>query len=127
MAVKMPVISHTIKFDDQGYEGWYVKMRLNLTAFDYDNFISPIPEKEWEGLKKAVLEWNFVDDDNTPIPLPKDWKTYDTRKKLTYKVWNTMLQEYFDEFNRPARLPKDSSVSSDSTSTPNGRVEVPVA
>ncbi len=123
-AKAMPIITTTIMFDDAGYPGWYAKLRLNITAYTYDDFVSTDSERELAGLRKLVIEWTFTDEEGNPVPHPREWKSYDDRKVLPYMVWNTMLEQYFEEFNKPLLIPKGLSEVSESTSTTNGRAQV---
>lgn len=127
MAVTMPIKKATIKFDDLGYEGWEAVVRLNPPAYIYDQFVSLDLATEWEGLKKILLSWNFVDDNNKQIEHPSKWATYEERKELPTLVWNTFITRYFQEFNKLADVPKVLGENSEDTSMTNGRLTAPVA
>src|SRR5580765_8886550 len=115
-AIRMPVKTVTIKFDAIGYEGWWVKMRTNPKASVYDGFLANAQEeteKEWDAWKSIVMEWNFVDEEGKPLPLPKDGLE---KNQLPYDIQAHMVREYVEAFNATLRLPKELDANSAPTS-----------
>lgn len=103
-AVKMPIKSVRIEFDDIGYEGWYIVMRTNPKAYVYDDFLAVDDEdREWKALSQIIIDWNFVDEEGNPLALPKDGLN---RNELPYDLKAAIIRRYIDAFNENIRLPK---------------------
>ena len=79
------------------YEGWYATMRTNPTVSVWEDFASGDNERFDEALKILVLDWNFVDDQGQPLPLPNeglDWRAapFDLKLALT-NAYSAIIQE----------------------------------
>jgi hypothetical protein len=119
--VTMPIVKATIEFDDIGYPGWFVEMRLNVRARIYDDFLSQDQDKFWVALGQIVLVWNFVDEDSQPLPLPKDGLG---ARDLPIDILNTLVLRYVEAMAESAAVPKARGSSSETTSRTNGAVPV---
>lgn len=60
--------STVLHFDEDGYPGWWAKVRVNPKTRDWEAFLTKKPAGVWEALGSVVLDWNFVDGE--PLPLP---------------------------------------------------------
>jgi hypothetical protein len=115
---RMPVKTVTIPLDELGYDGWWVKMRINPPAYVYDGFLTNDANegnngREWEAWKVIVLEWNIYDDEGVKLPLPKEGTE---KNALPYDIQAWIIREYIEALNATLRIPKGSGNNSETLS-----------
>ena len=98
------------------YEGWHATMRVNPPVRVWEDFASGEDERFSNALMSLVSEWNFVDDEGQPLPLPKDgldWNQapFDLKLRLT-NAYSAVVQARMS-------VPKEPSTNLEPTS-PNG-------
>jgi hypothetical protein len=113
----MPIHSADIALDDIGYEGWTVKMRLNVRARVYDDLLSQERELFWAALSSVVLDWNLLDEDGQPLPLPRDGLG---PRDLPIDILNTLVLRYVEAMADSAAIPKARDAASATTFRTNG-------
>lgn len=74
---KMPVKTAEVVCNIEGYEGWTVKIRTNAPFTVYEKFMElntgDIKFSEiWGPVSQIVSDWNFVDEEGEPLPIPKN-------------------------------------------------------
>ena len=79
------------------YDGWRVTMRLNPSTAVWDDFSSGDTERYDSALAVLILDWNFVDDNGNPLPLPSeglDWSIapFDLKLVVT-NAYSARMQE----------------------------------
>jgi len=116
-APSMPIHFVSIRLDEIGYDGWYAEMRLNIRARTYDDFLNPDRDVFWAALSQIVLKWNFLNEDGTPMPLPKDGLG---PRDLPIDVLNTLVLRYVEAMSDSAAIPKARDANSDTSSRTNG-------
>jgi hypothetical protein len=116
----MPIHCTTVSLDEIGYDGWWVSMRLNIRARVYDDFLDQNREVFWAAFSQIVLEWNFTDEDGTPMPLPKDGLG---PRDLPIDILNTLVLRYVEAMSDSAAIPKARGESSETTSRTNGATQ----
>jgi hypothetical protein len=113
----MPLHTTDIDLGQIGYAGWFVKMRLNVRARTYDDFLSQDRELFWAAFSQIVLEWNLLGEDGEPLPLPKDGLG---PRDLPIDILNTLVLRYVEAMADSAAIPKARSDNSDTSSRING-------
>jgi hypothetical protein len=113
----MPIKTVVITLDEIAYPGWQAEMRLNIRAHAYDEFLSQDPDKFWSAFTDIVIGWNFVNEDGTPMPLPKDGLG---PRDLPIDVLNTLVLRYVEAMADSAAIPKARESGSAITSRTNG-------
>jgi len=113
----MPIHAVDIALDEIGYDGWHVSMRLNVRARIYDDFLSQDREVFWTAFSSIVLDWNFLDEDGSNLPLPKDGLG---PRELPIDILNTIVLRYVEAMASSAAIPKARESNSETTSRTNG-------
>jgi hypothetical protein len=113
----MPLHFTVISLDPIGYPGWVVTMRLNVRARTYDDFLSQDRELFWAAFGQIVLEWNLVDEEGQPLPLPKDGLG---ARDLPIDILNTLVLRYVEAMADSAAIPKARDANSETSSRING-------
>src|SRR5262249_44747875 len=113
----MPIHFVTVSLDDIGYVGWYVSMRLNIRARTYDDFLSQEEGKFWTAFGLIVIEWNLLDEEGKPLPLPKDGLG---PRDLPTDILNSLMLRYVEAMTDSAAVPKARDANSATTSRTNG-------
>lgn len=88
---KLPIVVKRIEIQDGPYAGWWAEMRTNPPMRVMDEMrTSQDPEKV---LASLIIEWNFVDEEGTPLTpaqigeIPPDlYKAL--YRRYTDEVWN---------------------------------------
>jgi hypothetical protein len=66
---KLPVITREIALKNE-WEGWSFTARMNPPIKTFGLVASGDFDKIIEGLSMIVRDWNYVDEDGEPMPLP---------------------------------------------------------
>lgn len=93
---RMPVRTQEITFDWEG-ETWHATMRTNAPSGQVDALLGRDPDAYRVALAAVVLEWDFVDDEGEPIPLPKDGGV----GKVSYPQLRALVAAYLDALAAP--------------------------
>lgn len=112
----MPIKSVLIECDDAGYPGWYARLRTNIPARVYDDFVAQDETRFWSSLQQIVLEWNFADTDGEPLPTPANGLSW---RDLPFDLAQHLVRRYVDAFNAATQVPK----ASESNSVPTFRTD----
>ena len=115
--MSMPIHAEKISLDEIGYDGWWVSMRLNVRARTYDDFLSQDRELWWTAFSAIVQDWNLLNEDGTPMPLPKDGLG---ARDLPIDILNTLVLRYVEAMASSAAVPKARDGNSEATSRING-------
>jgi hypothetical protein len=109
----MPIKSVLIECDDAGYPGWYARLRTNIPARIYDDFVAQDETRFWSSLQQIVLEWNFADTDGEPLPTPAAGLSW---LDLPFDLAQHLVRRYVEAFAAATQVPKVSEPSSAPTS-----------
>jgi hypothetical protein len=109
----MPIKAIDVDCTDAGYPGWHAKLRTNIPARVYDDFISQNEEKFWSSLAQIVVEWNFADENGEPLPTPADGLSW---RDLPYDLAQFLVRRYLEAFAAAVQIPKAPEPSSEPTS-----------
>jgi len=113
----MPIKTVTIDCDEAGYPGWHARLRTNIPARVFDDFASLDEERFWRSLGTIVVEWNFADEDGSPLPTPADGLSW---RDLPYDLAAHLVRSYSEAFAALTQVPKASDASSVATFKTSG-------
>ena len=97
------------------YEGWFATLRVNPPLSIWDDFSSGDAARYDSALAALVIDWNFVDDQGEPLPLPKDgldWAAapFDLKLALT-NAYTLKVQERMSVGKAPSTVSEPTSPS----------------
>lgn len=95
------------------YEGWLVTMRVNPSLAVWEDFSSGDTERYDRALSVLVLDWNFVDDEGQPLPLPRDGLDW---SKAPFDLKLAVTNAYSAKVQERMSVGKPQSTASEPTS-----------
>lgn len=105
MARKMPVRTREIHLNDE-WEGWSFTARVNPPMGIISDMSSGEIDLITESIAKIIVDWNFVDEDGNPLPIPKDiqdengsiiQKAVDTVRLIPIDLLTVVSQAFSEE------------------------------
>jgi hypothetical protein len=114
-AVAFPVRTAEIALDEIGYTGWSATVRLNPRSSVYDQLVLFEEGAWWAAFGQIVLDWNFVDEQGEPLPLPRATGS-EKELDLPVGVMTFLFTRYLEAVRVAAEVPKGPDGSSSATS-----------
>jgi hypothetical protein len=118
-AVAFPIRTAEIALDEIGYHGWHATVRLNPRSSVYDQLVSFEDGQWWPALGQIVREWNFVNEQGEPLPLPREVAS-EKDLDLPVGVMTFLFTRYLEAVRAAAEVPKGL----DGNSSPTSRTSV---
>ena len=112
LAVRTAIRTVEIALDGD-YDGWTATLRANPPMRILEELRSGETDRYRAGLAEVILEWNFVDDDGVPLPLPRDGLDWNA---LPYDLEPILVQRYGAVLAARTAVPKGTSTESAPTS-----------